>query len=149
MKYLNLSLMGVCALVFFLIQGSTTYADIEYQHKWHTLEAEPGIIRNAIRPVMEGKFERGQGKYLARLPLLANAEREAETGEDHEHENGFALNSIVEPLGITTLSLLIVTICLGVLTRKNFQLLFKWHRLLAILTLVSALCHGILVFLAH
>ena len=142
MKYFNLSLMGVCALVFLLIQGSTTYADIEHQRKWHTLEAEPGIIRDAIRPVMEGK-------YLARLPLLANAEGEAETGEGYKRRSGFALNSIVKPLGITTLALLIATIYLGYLMRKNFQLLFKWHRLLAILTLVSALCHRILVFLAH
>ena len=84
-------------------------------------------------------------KYLARLSQFATAE--TESTENHEH--GFAWHKLVEPLGATTLSLLVITLCLGFLARKNFQLLFKWHRLLAILTLISALCHATLVFLAH
>jgi len=134
MKYLNLLLIGVCALVIFLLLGATTYAGVEYRDKLRKLEVEPGIIQSAIRPDTE---------------LLAAAVAETDEGHAQKHERGFAWKSIVEPLGITTLLLLIATLCLGFLTRKNFQLLFKWHRLLAILTLISALCHATLVFIAH
>ncbi|MFH1549339.1 MAG: YHS domain-containing protein [Planctomycetota bacterium] len=131
---------------------------------------EPETSTNAICPVMEGNavnpdifttykgkkvffcclsckenFEKEPEKYLARLPQFATAE--TESAENHEH--GFAWRRLVKPLGITTLSLLAITVCLGFLTRKNFQLLFKWHRLSAILTFISALCHAILVFLAQ
>ncbi len=57
----------------------------------------------------------------------------------------FAWYRLIVPFGIATLSLLILTFLAGWLMRINRKLLFKWHKRLAITTLVIAACHALLV----
>ena len=51
------------------------------------------------------------------------------------------------PAGIGVLSLLIATAVIGWLVRRNLTL-YKWHKVLAAVTVLAALCHGTLAFLA-
>jgi hypothetical protein len=46
------------------------------------------------------------------------------------------------------LSLLIITAVTGLLVRRRLAL-FKWHKALSVVTVLAALCHGTLAFLAH
>jgi len=59
----------------------------------------------------------------------------------------FAWYRLIVPFGIATLSLLVLTFIAGWFMRLKRKLLFKWHRRLAIATLVAALCHLLLVIL--
>ena len=43
----------------------------------------------------------------------------------------------VEPFGLATLSLLIVTFCFGFFMKKNPKLLLKWHKRLAYVTIMT------------
>ena len=74
-----------------------------------------------------------------------------EGDHDHdEHEYGVvALAGLVKPLGITTLGLLIVTACFGFFRKKSPRLLLRWHKRLAVFTLIAGVCHAMLVFLFH
>ena len=60
---------------------------------------------------------------------------------------GLTLDRFVIPAGITVLSLLIITAVTGLLVRRRLAL-FKWHKALAAATVLAALCHGTLAFLA-
>ncbi len=55
----------------------------------------------------------------------------------------------VEALGLTTLSLLVVTFLCGFFMKKKPKLLHTWHKRLAYVTVIVALCHATFVFLAH
>ena len=88
-------------------------------------------------------FEANPEAYLHRLPQFA-ADRSREAGP-----SGFGPGQFVEPLGLTTLSLLVVTFCLGFFMKKKPKLLFKWHRRLAYVTIIAAASHATLVMLAH
>jgi hypothetical protein len=57
----------------------------------------------------------------------------------------FAWYRLIVPFGIATISLLVLTFLAGWFMRINRKLLFKWHRRLAIATLVTAVCHALLV----
>jgi hypothetical protein len=59
------------------------------------------------------------------------------------------LAGFIKPVGITTLSLLVLTVAAALLRRRKPKLLFKWHKRLGITTLVSAIIHLILVLIAH
>jgi len=59
----------------------------------------------------------------------------------------FAWYRLIVPVGIATLSLLVLTFLAGWFMRIKRKLLFKWHRRLAIATLIAALCHLLLVIL--
>jgi len=61
----------------------------------------------------------------------------------------FAWYRLTIPFGITTFSLLVLTLLAGWFMRINRKLLFKWHRRLAITTLVAALCHLLVVILSR
>jgi YHS domain-containing protein len=91
----------------------------------------------------KGAFEANPEKYLARLPQFA-APQAGGTGPA-----GFSPAQLVEPFGVATLSLLIVTFCFGFFMKKNPKVLHKWHRRLAYVLIVVALCHATLVVLAH
>lgn len=67
---------------------------------------------------------------------------------DHEHAE-FNAAALVKPMGITTLSLLVVTACLGFFRKKSPRILLAWHKRIAVLTIISAACHATLVFLTH
>jgi YHS domain-containing protein len=91
----------------------------------------------------KGAFEANPEKYLDRLPQFL-APQTGEAGPA-----GFSPAQLVEPFGVATLSLLIVTFCFGFFMKKNPKVLHKWHRRLAYVTIVVALCHATLVMLAH
>lgn len=57
----------------------------------------------------------------------------------------FAWYRLIVPVGIATLSLLVLTFLAGWFMRTNRKLLFKWHKRLAIATIVTAVCHALLV----
>jgi YHS domain-containing protein len=88
-------------------------------------------------------FEANPEKYLHRLPQF-------ETGPSEGVESSaFHPGALIEPLGLTTLSLLSVTFCLGFFMKKKPRVMFTWHRRLACVTIVVALCHATLVMLSH
>ena len=64
---------------------------------------------------------------------------------EHEHETGISLFSFVEPLGISALSLVLITFGTGLFRRKLGRRFLKVHRVLAWVAVGLALCHGILV----
>ncbi len=55
---------------------------------------------------------------------------------------------LVGYLGFLTIALLLATAALGLLMRRG-RATFKWHRRVAIATVVSALVHGTLAALAY
>jgi DMSO/TMAO reductase YedYZ heme-binding membrane subunit len=59
--------------------------------------------------------------------------------------DGFNFNSVIEPLGITALTLLLVTAATGLFRRKLKRRFLTIHKILAILTVTAALCHAVLV----
>jgi hypothetical protein len=69
----------------------------------------------------------------------------ADEGGAHEHEAGISLFSFVEPLGISALSLVLITFGTGLFRRKLGRRFQKVHRVLAWVAVGLALCHGILV----
>ena len=93
-------------------------------------------------------FGRNPEKYLDRLPQFGGTLAQADI--DHRrHEHEFELGNLIKPVGITTLSLLVLTVLSGLFRRKRPKLLLKWHKRLAIITLISAFTHAILVLIAH
>ena len=96
-------------------------------------------------PKCKAAFEADPERYLDRLPQFA-ARR---AGADGEGPSGVHLRQLVEPFGLATLSLLIITFCFGYFMKKSPKVLFKWHRRAAYVTIIVALCHATLVFLAH
>ncbi len=69
-----------------------------------------------------------------------------EPGE-HEHEHGFSLSlvSVVRPLGICALGSLVITFLTGLFRRRLGRRFLKTHKIFAFITVVIALCHGVLV----
>ena len=57
------------------------------------------------------------------------------------------MDRFVIPAGIGVLLLLIATAVTGLLVRRRLAL-FRWHKILAAVTVLAALCHGTLAFLA-
>jgi len=88
-------------------------------------------------------FESNPEKYLDRLPQFAAAQAGG------AEPSGFHPGELVEAFGLTTLSLLIVTFCFGFFMKRKPKVLHRWHRRLAYVTIVVALCHATLVMLTH
>lgn len=110
----------------------------------------------------KANFDAAPEKYLARLPQFSTDEKEAHVTqveaaehEGHVHEEpesrslSFPWGRLIVPMGITTFSLLVLTFLAGWFMAKKRKLLFRWHRRLAIATLVSATIHALLVILFH
>ncbi len=90
-------------------------------------------------------FGREPEKYLDKLPQFGGTL--ARTGRHHEHR--IELGRLIKPMGITTVSLLVLT-AVGRLFRKKVpQFLVRWHKRLGIITLISASIHVTLVLIAH
>ena len=71
-------------------------------------------------------------------------------GEHAEHgHGGFSPTALIEPMGIATLSLVAVTVCLGLFRRANPKVMLKWHKRLGPIALLSGAVHAMLVMLAH
>jgi YHS domain-containing protein len=94
-------------------------------------------------PRCKAAFEADSERYLDRIPQFAAAR------ERERRHSGFGLGQLIEPFGVATLSLLVLTFCFGYFMSKNRRVLFKWHRRLAYVTIVVALCHATLVLTAH
>ena len=73
----------------------------------------------------------------------------AGTGHDHEYKLEFSLFSLVQPLGVCTLGSLLVTFTLGLFRKKLGKRFLKIHMAFASLTIIFALCHGILVLVLY
>ncbi len=165
--------IGVLIVVFSLL--ATAYPAEEGAHvhgqESITTGAENVQVTNAICPVMpdmkaepdiftdyEGKrvyfccrnckaaFGKNPEKYLPRLPQFGGSEAHAgHEGPGYE----LTLTGFIKPVGITTLSLLVLTVAAALLRRRKPKLLLKWHKRLGITTLVFAAIHVILVLIAH
>jgi len=69
-----------------------------------------------------------------------------EHGEhEHEHELSLSFISLVRPLGIGALSSLLITFLIGLFRRKLGRRFLIIHKVFAFITVVIALCHGVLV----
>ncbi len=90
-------------------------------------------------------FGREPEKYLDRLPQFGGTLPRT----DHEHKHRLELGKLIKPMGITTLSLLVLTAAGRLFPKKVPKFLFRRHKRLGIITLVSAFIHVILVLIAH
>ncbi len=165
--------IGVLIVVFTLL--ATAYPAEESAHVHGQESITTGVenvqVTNAICPVMpdmkvnptiftdyEGKrvylccrncrtaFGKNPEKYLSRLPQFGGSEAHA----GHEHPGyELTLTGFIKPVGITTLSLLVLTVAAALLRRRKPKLLLKWHKRLGITTLVFAAIHVTLVLIAH
>ena len=61
---------------------------------------------------------------------------------------GFHRAELIEPLGITALSLITLTVALGLLRRRH-RVLLKLHKCAGILAFLAAAAHGLLVMSLH
>lgn len=96
----------------------------------------------------KASFEQNPEKYLALLPQFGGNISHADH-DQHNNGSGFALVRLTKPMGVATLSLLILTLLAGVFRRKAPKLLFKWHKRLGVTTVVFAITHAILVVTTH
>lgn len=144
-----------------------------HEHSLNAVESErmiqtecPVMVGNKIDPNIyvdyEGKrvffccntcksaFIEEPAKYLHRLPQFASSDL-AHNDHDLNTLPGFEsiLNRMIVPMGITTLSLIIVTVFLSVFRRLNLRFMMKWHKRIGIATLLSGAIHAILVQIAH
>jgi YHS domain-containing protein len=90
-------------------------------------------------------FRRNPTKYLALLPQFGGVVADI----THDHGPWLTLPGLIKPVGIATLSCLVLTVAAALLRRKNPKFLFKLHKRLGIATLVFAVIHLILVLIAH
>ncbi len=68
----------------------------------------------------------------------------------YEHDNDSdILSKLVVPMGITTISLVIITVFLSLFRRVNVRPMMKWHKRSGIATLIVAVAHAILALIAH
>ena len=96
----------------------------------------------------KGKFQKDPEKHLGRLPQFGGTA--AAGGEHVEHNHGgFLMAALIRPMGIATLSLVAITVCLGLFRRRNPKLLLKWHKRLGPTALLAGAIHAVLVMLAH
>ena len=68
--------------------------------------------------------------------------------DGHEHE-AFALGWLIVPMGITTLSLIAVTVALALFKRIKPRIFLMWHKRLGILTVIAGVIHATLVILSE
>lgn len=93
-------------------------------------------------------FNADPGKYLGLLPQFADVDASANTQhteeEMHEHSS---LAKYIVPAGITTFTVLILTVFTGYFRKLNPKAMFKWHKILGFVVLILAIIHALLVFL--
>ena len=100
-------------------------------------------------------FEKNPQKYLHLLPQFAGVGAVADgepVGREHVHDehngHGFSTAELIVPMGILTLTLVAVTVCLGFCRRVNPKLL-KWHKRIGPVALLAGAAHAIIVLLSH
>ena len=94
-------------------------------------------------------FEKNPDKYLHRLPQFASVTADGHPG--HKHPNGWGfLVHLIEPMGIITLSLVGLTVAMGLLRRRwNPRLMLKIHKTCGVLALATGATHAALVIFLH
>ena len=90
-------------------------------------------------------FGREPEKYLGLLPQFGGTLARMGQG----HRRGIELGKLIEPMGIITLLLLVLTAGGQLFRKKVPKFLLRWHKRLGIFTLISALIHASLVLIAH
>jgi len=86
------------------------------------------------------------------LALVVAAHQDASAAESDAAQGdntSFAWYSLVEPLGISTLSCLLLTFLAGLFRRKLGRRFKKVHIALAAITVTLALSHGLLVLIVY
>ena len=156
-------------LAGFAFSPAVVYADKDHhaatisQGREQAVQTEcPVMIGNKIDPDLysdyKGKrvyfccnscksaFDKDPERYLHRLPQFATASGEA--GHEHAH-GGFSSASLIVPMGIATLSLVAITVFLGLFRRLKPRLMLKWHKRTGVLALLAGTIHAVLVLVAH
>jgi len=169
----RLGRIGVLIVVFTLLATAYPAEEVAHVHGQESITdgAENVQVTNAICPVMpdmkvnpaiftdyEGKrvyfccrnckaaFAKNPEKYLPLLPQFGGSVAYAgHEGPGYE----LTLTGFIKPVGITTLSLLVLTVAAALLRRRKPKFLLKWHKRLGITTLVFAAIHVTLVLIAH
>ena len=67
----------------------------------------------------------------------------------HDHGRRLELSRLIEPMGIITLLLLVLTAGGRLFPKKVPKSLDRWHKRFGITTVISALVHATLVLIAH
>jgi hypothetical protein len=100
-------------------------------------------------------FTKEPGKYIGKLPQFKEADTDV-AGDAHAHghasseaSTSWRLYRFTGPLGITTYSLLVLTLCTGLLRRKLKRRFLKIHTPLAFTALAVATLHALTVLLGH
>ena len=90
-------------------------------------------------------FGKEPEKYLGQLPQFGGTlVQKAKPGE-----HSLELSRLIEPMGIITLSLLVLTAGGRLFRNKVPKSLVRWHKYFGIITVISALVHATLVLIAH
>ncbi len=107
----------------------------------------------------KSSFAKNPQAYVQRLPQFASqgGAPHGDDGDDraagHKHRTrGLSLVALVRPMGIATLSLVALTVLLGLLRRVRRlrpRLLLRIHKTTGVIALISALIHAGLVLFAH
>lgn len=105
--------------------------------------------------VCKDTFEQDPNKYLDELPQFGEPVTDMGSEEHHHGDElssraaGPRLHRFTAPLGIATFSLLVLTLCIGLLRRKLKRRFLAVHRTLAFATIVVAALHALTVLLGH
>lgn len=172
-RLLGLLIMAVCVIAFWGVAPYAYASDEEHHsHEQHSSEEpSPDQLTNTTCPVLVGNkvdpklfteykgervyfccsncvaaFAKNPEKYTAKLPQFQT--EFDDTGHQHGSE-GLNLAQLIKPMGIITLSLLVLT-AIGRLFRKKVpKFLSRWHKYFGITTLISVFIHATLVLIAH
>ncbi len=163
-------LVGVLAALLFVFVSAAAAADGD------AARSRPSGGVQTVCPVMEGapidrsiftdykgkrvyfccqgckaKFEASPEQYLAKLPQFGAVDHEGgdEHADDEHHDGAAALAALVKPMGITTLSLVALTVVLGLFRRRSPKLMLTWHKRVGPTALISGVVHAVLVLVIH
>ena len=93
----------------------------------------------------KASFGKEPKKYLDMLPQFGGTL----PPKEHAHKHRLELGRLIKPMGIVTLSLLVLTAAGRLFRKKVPKFLVRWHKRIGIITLISALVHATLVLIAH
>lgn len=106
-------------------------------------------------------FSHAPEKYISKLPQFsetASVEAHSNIGHTRVGEHiadkvgsggGSQLYSLVKPLGVATYLSLVITVLLGLVRRKLHHRFLIIHRSFAVLAIVLATAHAILILILH
>lgn len=83
--------------------------------------------------------------FILLITGFSEAASAQQANHQHDHGSSFSLFSLVEPLGIATLSCVTATFLTGLFRRKLARRFLKIHLLFAIVSVILGFTHGILV----